>query len=256
MINIIKMKCVTCHTEPKKFYQVDYICDNAILVSNYYEQIMMMTTVITPSLNDVFCDQCLTEPIKYYQFEKEGKYTFEQNGYTCWDVNKYQQYKNYIGDCVCCNEEIILNSLYTRKNNNAYISWPNNIISQVFPDCNTKVFTVKNLDKYGLLCVDCFKICNTEAYRGPIDCQLCHKDYDRWIFHHSREPVIVGSGCDCHYNKEDDCIYDGYIDPLPYQWVNKPRCFNNDKPFCQLCLQNLQKSGDIREDFEYESKEQ
>lgn len=250
------MHCVICHTEPKKYYQVDYICDEVTLLSNYHEQILIKTPIITPTLNDTFCDQCINDVImKHHQFEKEGDYTFIEGGYTCWDTNKYQQYKNYIGDCLCCSNKVILDSIYNKNKKNAYIVWTNNIISQVLPEClEPKVFIAKEQLLTGFLCNDCFNITSTIPCKGPIICQLCETNHQRWLFQSNTEPTKYGVGCECHYNEEEKCIFDGFIDPMPYQWINKPLHFDNNIPFCNVCLNNLCKSGDIKEDWDSEEQ--
>src|ERR1044071_6251429 len=102
--------CQTNYTDEKDWpFQVDYINDEHMLVSTYYKQRLITTTNVV--LNDCLCLQCVDQlTILSNDFEPEPQYTFEQNGYTCWNMEKLNQYKRNLNPFILCQKPHTMSS--------------------------------------------------------------------------------------------------------------------------------------------------
>lgn len=159
------VNCKTCHKEEKPL-QVDYVDDQFVLLSNYYDQFLIKKTSDT-SLNDCYCYTCANLLIvKQNKFAPEPQYTFEQNGLTCWDVDLLKDYKRECGSCIGCQtEQTIPSQLSNIKIKDFMILWTENLCSLAFHDFDLpKVYTLLNSSKFYqdsdkslVLCNDCFR---------------------------------------------------------------------------------------------------
>lgn len=251
-----KWTCVNCQIiYTHKPLQVDYIDDKQILVSNYYDQYLISNSGNKILLNDCYCYDCAEGlTILQNKFEAEPTYTFEQNGYTCWDMDKLNNYKRECPSCIGCNKSIIIPSLLTpNQSPNFMILWTSHLCSLAFHDFDRKkCYILDTRSKYyagklATLCDDCFKQEDWKECPDPVICQFCHTTYCRAINHYDNNPVYYALSCCVHTNKDDGYIYDGVIDPEEYRWISKPEYYDVTKPFCLSCLEQFVKDGIITE---------
>lgn len=259
--------------EKAPFFQVDFVVDDSVLLSNYHyhEQAFVKYPGEQPSLNTTYCRFCVDQmPGISHEFKPEAKYTFKQEGYTCWNIQAVNEYSRKCGKCIQCNEEQILGSSFCFGNEKKdfFLIWNSQLASRCFPDpLKPQVWTRSSnlnvkIDKYpGILCNKCFQDWNPEEGPGPVSCQLCEKKYQRWIFHWAMYPVDEGCGCQCRKSsfKDEGClIYDGDVDPEIYEWTSQKRPENYDEniPFCQSCLGKLVKEGWLQKEQLSDSEEE
>ncbi|CAH6419897.1 Hypothetical protein HVR_LOCUS973 [uncultured virus] len=255
------------------FFQVDAIEDDKMLVSNYYEQrfVKYPETLseekqkVTPSINAPYCRTCIDAmPGITSTFEPEQKYTFKQEGKKCWNLDNVKAYKRDCGKCVNCQEKITLESIFNvghKWKSHFFLIWSPYLASRVFPDpLNPQIFIsdtpsslYKDENKPSHVCDNCFgNDINWKLKEGPIECPMCNKRYQRWIFHWARIPVKEGCNCQCHMRPQlmDDkeIIKDGHIDAEEYEWITdkRPEHFNPRKPFCIYCLKRLVETSYLR----------
>lgn len=247
--------CQNCHTQytDKKDipFQVDYINDTHFLCSSYFEQwYVKKFNNNGPQLNECYCRQCLIQQegnIKMI-FDKEPEYTFQQNGFTCWNIEMLDDYKRGCGVCCGCQvPQILPSQLKVNHINQVMLLWSPYLCTLSFPDAMTpKVYTLSEQsqffnthDKPLILCINCFNQEKWIPYKDPIRCQFCHHSSPRWINSYDCKPKYLGISVCCHQHIEEGVIYDGIIDPLSYSWINKPNHFDETKPFCEDCLQQF-----------------
>ena len=272
MEEVNKWECFCCknkYTDSPFFHfvQVDFIEDDKMLLSSYYQQRFVKYEGDPPPLNTSYCVKCVDQmPGLRNNFEKErtSDYLFEQNGYTCRSKEKEEAFSRDCGQCVGCNKQLILKSLFSSKYRSFFILWSPHTMSRCFPDSGTQVWKLETISKFytkndkpAFVCIDCIKQEKWKPCDGTITCPLCENKFYRWIFHWATVPVETGSGCYCHVYIEDgkEYVMDGYVDPIQYQWIGpKPDKFN-DKPFCYKCLDKLVKDGLLRDLYEYSSSE-
>jgi len=247
------------------FFQVDLIDGKYMLVSNYHQQrYVEIPPDHHPVINAPYCNKCV-DVMNGLQvdFDPEPDYTFVQEGYTCVDIDRQENFKEHHGECVRCKKKNIRRSCFcwkpVDKNNEFYILWTSTLASRMFPcPLSTQVLksSISHNDLYemskfpGYICYECLKdLDGWDRIAGPIYCPLCNCNFNRWIFHNTKHPVINGNGCYSHEIKINDKVYvaDSYIDPVFYTWNTKERPvgYSTDKPFCTTCLHKLIKEGKL-----------
>ena len=253
--------------------QADIVEDNKILLSNYYEQRFIEYTGEAPPLNAPCCLKCVNQmPGLQNKFEKENDtYTFEMNGYTCRSTDKEEAFIRDCGHCVGCNTHLILRSLYLSYKYKEYffILWSPHLASRCFPDaCSPQVWKLTTPSKFYIesdkpvyLCTDCYKQESWKPCDGTITCPLCDKRYQRWVSHWNIYPVKYGIECDCHVCPEledgKEVILSNHVEPEPFEWIGeKPENFDNNKFFCDQCLDQLVKDGILKSLFDTCSSEE
>lgn len=270
-------ECFSCKERKENgktaFLQVDAIHDDSMLLSSYHDQRFVLFNPETekPLINAPYCIVCVENKMRLvsrHVFEEEDMslYTFEMNGFTCRDAAKEEAFTRHCGKCDGCDKELVLKSKtnFTNKEvNHFFMLWAPCLSSLSFPDAmSPKVWRLEGkksqfYPQYGredptkplFLCHECHGKEPWIADEGPITCPLCEAKRHRWIFHHDKSPVKLGSGCYCHvypYPTMDkkEVIMDGYIDYVEYVWKGpKPDAFDNDRPFCYDCLENMKKEG-------------
>jgi hypothetical protein len=244
--------CSHCHTlftndSKDTPFQVDYINDTHLLCSNYDEQHYIKHKHSHPYLNEIYCSHCVYEMngLKI-KFSKEQDYTFEQNGMTCWNMDKMDNYKRECGLCCHCKTLQTLPSLFntSSKLNEFMLLWSPYLCSLAFPNAmKCKVYILNYPSKFYfesneplILCQSCFEKEEWIEVNGPIVCQFCNQSYARWVNHWYYRPVNISLFCCAHQPIDEDCIYDGIIDPESFQWHEKPLGFDSTRPFCNQCL--------------------
>lgn len=246
-IFVKEWNCSICQTSEGKPLQVDYIDEQYILISNYYDQYLLPTQKV--SLNDCICYSCADKLlVKQHKFEPEPNYTFEQNGLTCWNIDRLNAYQREI-ICSGCRTSQNLSSLLSNcKNEILYVIWTENLCSLAFHDFDLpKVYTLTTESKYkDTICEDCFKQENWKPCSKPIECQFCHRTYCRAINRYDDKPRKYALECAVHTNKNDGYIYDSIIDPEEYVWVKKPENYDQTKVFCLSCLEQFVKDNIIK----------
>lgn len=275
IINNDYWECYGCKTkqinsiksvDKAPFFQVDAVEDNYILLSNYYEQKLIKYEGNAPPINSPYCRSCVDDkPGLNNSFEPEiNNYTFEQNGKTCWDLEKCKLFTRDCGNCVSCGDKVILKSLFNNsQTKDHFLIWSPYLASRCIPDpCSPQIWKSLSPSKFYIegdhpttVCSKCFQENNWLPYDGPIKCYLCDKSYQRWIFHFTVKPVKDGCGCYCHAYQEitdgKETIMDGYVDPEEYEWVDKARDnFDPNKPFCINCLTEFVNIGKLKSLFE------
>jgi hypothetical protein len=244
--------CVNCDTvyvdKNDKPLQIDYIDDKIVLLSNYYDQYLINKQNDIIKINDCYCLSCINKfVILKNTFEPEPEYTFEQNGYICWDIEKRNTYKRECGVCSGCQTAIEIPSLLLNRTKNFMILWSPQLCSLAFHDFDiAKVYTLDGSSKYYqdnnkplMLCEDCFKQEDWIKHSGSIICQFCQNTYCRAVNRYDDKPIHFALECCVHTNQDDGYIYDGLIDPELYQWVNQPINYDKTKFFCLSCLQQF-----------------
>lgn len=259
--------CINCKilyiSKENNPYQVDYIDDQHILVSTYYNQHLLKNNNNQVTLNDCFCSKCVDDITELkYDIEPEPEYTFESSGVTCWDINKLDHYKRDCSDCSQCQNQITLLSLLSidlnsHHDKNFIIIWTPHLCSLAFHDFNIKkVYTSTipfNWLQYpSILCQSCFNQQEWNATSGPILCQFCDQTYCRCINQFSHYPSQFSLSCGVHLPDDDKYIYDGLIiEPKLYKWIKCPPLFDDTKPFCLECLTKFVKEGIITNVFDH-----
>jgi hypothetical protein len=248
MINHLSWECYNCkntfssllNSSQKgnmSFFQVDLIENDSILMSNYWEQRFVKFQGLTPPppLNSSYCKNCVDQmPGQFNCFEKEENYTFQQSGYTCWNSEKIQKFERDCGTCWNCQNQLIMKSLFNhshKKSNYFYLIWSPHLASRSFPDpLNPQVFICQQKSNFfqdnqqqqqqpSRICQECFEAEKTWIpNEGPIECPLCNKKYQRYIFHWADQPVQSGCECLCQ-SVNEQIIIDSLIDPNEYKWV-------------------------------------
>lgn len=260
MDEIKSWECFCCKEKQSNsdFLQVDVIDGDNILLSSYYEQRFVKYEGNPPPINASYCINCanLMPGLKNRFEEDKTDYFFEQNGYTCWNVEKQEVFTRNCGNCVGCNKELILKGIFSLEPNFFYILWSPYILSRSFPDAVLpQTWKLDSKSKFYIetksplfICDDCKKRESWVPCDGTIVCPLCENKYHRWIFHWAKCPVKEGSGCYCHVYK--DVVMDGYVDPIQHRWIGpKPEKFDDNKPFCYKCLDKLVKDKLLKSEY-------
>lgn len=238
-----------------------------MLVSNYYEQRYVKYQGSTPLINAPYCRSCINNMSgSSVVIEPEPKFTYEQGGMTCWNLDAVTQFKRDCGTCVKCHKNITLDSRCSHVTNNQpyfFLIWSSHLASICIREqleshvwhSNSPSNLYQSEIEPSRVCIPCFKSeQNWIPKDGPVECQLCNEKYQRAIYHWCKEPMKMGIGCECHVyldtSNEYDTIMDGFIDAEQFYWSNntRPDNFDPQRPFCYKCLKRLYEDGTLIQD--------